>query len=125
LNSIGCSDQCKYSIVTGGDVIAKLTCQEMLFYSLCDFGTGYIIAVMCPLDGMYPPSLLFPWFGWLCPCTAPLVAWWLAGGALFVFPSKPCLLALAYLFPATSWSFKNVLQSFIACRDTLLPSMNA
>jgi hypothetical protein len=31
LNSIGCSDQYKYFVVTGGDVIAKLTCQEFFF----------------------------------------------------------------------------------------------
>jgi hypothetical protein len=52
LNSIGYSDQCKYYVVTRGDVIAKLTCREMLFSSLCDFGIGCIIAVMCPLDGI-------------------------------------------------------------------------
>jgi hypothetical protein len=34
LNSIGCLDQCKYSVVTGDNVIAKLTCREMLFFSL-------------------------------------------------------------------------------------------
>jgi hypothetical protein len=32
LNSMGCSDQCKYSVVTGGDVTARLTCQDMLFF---------------------------------------------------------------------------------------------
>jgi hypothetical protein len=31
LNSIGCSDPCKYSVVTKGDVIARLTSREMLF----------------------------------------------------------------------------------------------
>jgi hypothetical protein len=56
LSSISCSDQCRYSVVTRGDVIARLTCREMLFSSLCDFDTGYIITVMCPLDGIYPPS---------------------------------------------------------------------
>jgi hypothetical protein len=30
LNSIGCSDQCKYSVNIGGNVIARLTCREML-----------------------------------------------------------------------------------------------
>jgi hypothetical protein len=75
LNSIGCSDQCKYYVVTGGDVTAKLTWGDMLFSSLFDFGMGCIIAVMCPLYGIYPPSLPFPWYGWFWPCTAPLFAW--------------------------------------------------
>jgi hypothetical protein len=52
LNSIGCLDQCKYSVDTGGKVIARLTCREMIFYSLFDFGTDCIIALMCPLDGI-------------------------------------------------------------------------
>jgi hypothetical protein len=57
---MGCSDQCRYSVVAGGDVTARLTCRVMLFSSLFDFGAGYIIAVMCPLDGTYPPSLSCP-----------------------------------------------------------------
>jgi hypothetical protein len=57
---MGCSDQCRYSVVAGGDVTAKLTWRFMLFSSLFDFGTGCIIVVMCPLDGMYPPSLSCP-----------------------------------------------------------------
>jgi hypothetical protein len=57
---MGCLDQSKYSVVTGGDATARLTCRDMLFSSLFDFGTGCIIAVMCPLDGIYPPSLSFP-----------------------------------------------------------------
>jgi hypothetical protein len=63
LNSMGCSDQCRYSVVAGGDVTARLTYRVMLFSSLFDFGTGCIIAVMCPLDGTYPPLLSRPWFG--------------------------------------------------------------
>jgi hypothetical protein len=42
-----------------------------------------------------------------------------------VFPSYPCLLASTCLRIAASWSFKNVVQSFIACLDTLFPSTNA
>jgi hypothetical protein len=42
-----------------------------------------------------------------------------------VFPSYPCLFASACLFSAASWSFKNVVQSFIACLDTRFPSRNA
>jgi hypothetical protein len=42
-----------------------------------------------------------------------------------VFPLYPYLFALACLLTATSWSFKNVLQSFIACLDTLFPTTNA
>jgi hypothetical protein len=53
-------DQCKYFVDTGGDVIARLTSREMLFCSLFDFGTRCIIALMCPLDEMYPPSFSFP-----------------------------------------------------------------
>jgi hypothetical protein len=45
-------------------VTARLTWRVMLFSSLFDFGTGCIIAVMCPLDGTYPPLLSCPWFGW-------------------------------------------------------------
>jgi hypothetical protein len=37
-----------------------LTWRDMLFSSLFDFGMGCIIAAMCPLDGIYPPSLSFP-----------------------------------------------------------------
>jgi hypothetical protein len=32
----------------------------MLFSSLFDFGMGCIIIAMCPLDGIYAPSLSFP-----------------------------------------------------------------
>jgi hypothetical protein len=60
LNSMGCSDQCRYSIVAGGEVTARLTWRVILFSSLFDSGTGYIIVVMCPLDGTYPPSLSCP-----------------------------------------------------------------
>jgi hypothetical protein len=42
-----------------------------------------------------------------------------------MFPSYPCLIALACLLIAASWSFKNVFQSFIASLDTLFPSTNA
>jgi hypothetical protein len=42
-----------------------------------------------------------------------------------VFPSYPCHFALACLFSAASCSFKNVVQSFIACLDTRFPSTNA
>jgi hypothetical protein len=34
LNSMGCSDQCRYSVVARGEVIARLTWRVMLF-SLC------------------------------------------------------------------------------------------
>jgi hypothetical protein len=30
-------------VVAGGDVIARLTCLDMLFLSFFDFGTGWII----------------------------------------------------------------------------------
>jgi hypothetical protein len=102
-----------------------LTWRDMLFSSLFDFGMGCIIAVMCPLDGIYPPSLSFPWLGWFWPCAAPLFACWFDEGVLFVLSLQPCLLASACLFPAASYSFRNVLQSFIACMDTLFPSTNA
>jgi hypothetical protein len=42
-----------------------------------------------------------------------------------MFPSYPCILALDCLYPTASCSLMNVLQSFIACRDTLLPSTYA
>jgi hypothetical protein len=41
-----------------------------------------------------------------------------------LLPSNPCHLALVCLFSATSYSFKNVAQSFIACLDTRFPSTN-
>jgi hypothetical protein len=67
LNSIGCSDQCRYFVAAGGDVTARLSYWVMLFSSLFDLGTSCIIAEMCPLDGIYPSSLSCPWFGWFCP----------------------------------------------------------
>jgi hypothetical protein len=66
LNSISYSDQWRYSMFTGGECIIKLTCRDMLFCSLFDFGTGWIIAVMCPFDGIYPLLFWLPWF--CCPC---------------------------------------------------------
>jgi hypothetical protein len=39
----------------------------MLFCSLLDFGMGFIIAAMCPFDGIYPPSFGLPWFAVLVP----------------------------------------------------------
>jgi hypothetical protein len=51
-------------MVAGGDVTARFTCRVILFSSLFDFGTGCIIAVMCRLDGIYPPSLSCLWLGW-------------------------------------------------------------
>jgi hypothetical protein len=51
LNSMGCSDQSKYSVVTGGEVTAKLTWRDMLFflfvrlwyglYHCCDVSFGW------------------------------------------------------------------------------------
>jgi hypothetical protein len=41
-----------------------------------------------------------------------------------VFPLYPCPFALACLLIAASWSFKNIVQSFIACLDTRFPSTN-
>jgi hypothetical protein len=117
------SDQYRYFIVAGGDVTASLTCRVMPFSSLFDFGTGCIIAVMCPLDGTYPPSLSHPWFGCSWSWGAPLFPYWLVG-VLFLFPLYPCLFALACLLIIASWSFKNVVQSFIACLDTCFPSTN-
>jgi hypothetical protein len=35
--------------------MARFTYLDMLFCSFFDFGTGYIIAAMWPLDCMYPP----------------------------------------------------------------------
>jgi hypothetical protein len=64
MNSMGYSNQCKYFVVAGGDVTARFTCRVILFSLLFDFGTGCIIAVMCPLDGIYLPSLSCPWLGW-------------------------------------------------------------
>jgi hypothetical protein len=55
LNSIGCSDQCKYYVYTGGDVIAKLTwtwarvvslpqCVPLMGYSLPRFDyPGFVV----------------------------------------------------------------------------------
>jgi hypothetical protein len=69
---------------------------------LFNFGTGYIIAEMCPLDGTYPLSLSCPRFCWSWPWEAPLFACWLFVGALFVFPLYPCLFPSACLLIAAS-----------------------
>jgi hypothetical protein len=124
LDSMGCSHQCRYSVVAGGEVIARLTCRVILFSSLFDLGTGCIIVVMCPLDGTYPSSSSRPWFDWSWLLGAPLFPCWVIG-ALLVFPSYPCRFASAYLLSAASCNFKNVAQSFIACLDTRFPSTNA
>jgi hypothetical protein len=44
--------------------MARFTCLDMLLCSFLDFGTGWIIAAMWPLDCMYPPlpKLGCPWF---------------------------------------------------------------
>jgi hypothetical protein len=123
LNLIGCSDQCRYSVIAGGEVTARLTCQVILFSSLFALGTGCIIVVMCPLDGTYPSSSSCPWFGWSYPWGAPLFPCWFVGGLLL--PSYPYHLDLICLFNAASCSFKNIVQSFIACMDTRFPSTNA
>jgi hypothetical protein len=44
------SDLLKYSVVAGGDDIAKFTCLDILFYSFLDFGTGWIIADIYTFD---------------------------------------------------------------------------
>jgi hypothetical protein len=46
LNLTVWSDHRRYSVVVGGDDIARFTCLDMLFYSFLDFGTGWIIAEM-------------------------------------------------------------------------------
>jgi hypothetical protein len=40
LNLTGWSDHLKYSVVAGGDDIARFTCLDILFYSFLDFGTA-------------------------------------------------------------------------------------
>jgi hypothetical protein len=40
LNLTGWSDHRKYSVVAGGDDIARFTCLDMLFRSFFDLGTG-------------------------------------------------------------------------------------
>jgi hypothetical protein len=50
MNLTGWSDHLKYSVVAGGDDIAKFTCLDMLFCSFLDFGTGWIIADMYTFD---------------------------------------------------------------------------
>jgi hypothetical protein len=46
LNLIVWSDHRRYSVVVGGDDIARFTCLDILFYSFLDFGTGWIITDM-------------------------------------------------------------------------------
>jgi hypothetical protein len=65
LNPTVWSDHLRYSVVAGGDVMARFTCLDMLRYSFFDFGTGWIIAAMWPFDWIYPPLLWLPVFG--CP----------------------------------------------------------
>jgi hypothetical protein len=50
LNLIGWSDHLKYSIVVGGDDLAKFTYLDILFCSILDFGNGWIIADMYTFD---------------------------------------------------------------------------
>jgi hypothetical protein len=50
LNTTICSDHHMYSMVVGGDDIARFTCLDILFYSFLDFGTGWIIEEMYTLD---------------------------------------------------------------------------
>jgi hypothetical protein len=40
LNLTGWSDHCRYSVVAGGDDIARFTCLDILFHSFFDLGTG-------------------------------------------------------------------------------------
>jgi hypothetical protein len=44
LNLTGWSDHFKYSVVAGGDDIARFTCLDILLCSFLDFGIGWIIA---------------------------------------------------------------------------------
>jgi hypothetical protein len=50
LNLIIWSDHHRYSVVAGGDDIARFTCLDILFCSFLDFGTGWIIADMYTFD---------------------------------------------------------------------------
>jgi hypothetical protein len=60
LNPTVWSDHLRYSIVAGGDVMARFTCLDMLRCSFFDFGTGWIIAAMWFFDWVYPPLLWLP-----------------------------------------------------------------
>jgi hypothetical protein len=65
-----------YSVYAGGDVIARLTCRDMIFYSLLDLGTAGSLQQCALLTGCTLRRS--------CPCTgaAPLARG--GGGALCV-----------------------------------------
>jgi hypothetical protein len=69
--------------VAGGEVIARFTYRDMIFCSFFNLGTGWIIAAMWPLDGMYlspfwVPRFCCPWAG-----APPLVGNGGGGDALY------------------------------------------
>jgi hypothetical protein len=59
LNLTVWSDHRRYSVVAGGDDIARFTCLDILFCSFLDFGTGWIIADMYIFDCGWPVRSVF------------------------------------------------------------------
>jgi hypothetical protein len=100
LNLTGWSDHFRYSVVSGGDVIARLTYLDMLFLSFFDFGTRWIIADIYNFDSSCFVSRCI-WYPWL-----------------MLFPPfrAPWLESMAFC------NLRKVLQSFIWWLDTLFPS---
>jgi hypothetical protein len=103
LNLTGWSDHYRYSVVAGGDDIARFICLDMLFRSFLDFGTGWIIADLYTFDSRCFASRCtwYPWLILFFPCRAP----WFESMAF-------C-------------NLKKVLQSFIWWLETLFPSRYA
>jgi hypothetical protein len=71
----GYSDQCRYSVVTGGDVIARLTCREMLFSSLYNFVMVVSLRWCLLWMGYILPHFRFPDLAYL---VLVLLCWLLA-----------------------------------------------
>jgi hypothetical protein len=103
LNLTGWLDHCRYSVVAGGDDIARFTYLDMLLRSFLDFGTGWIIANIYTFDSRCSAShcTWYPWLIIFFPCRIP----WFESIAL-------C-------------NLKKVLQSFIWWLETLFPSRYA
>jgi hypothetical protein len=79
LNSMGCSNQNKYFVVTGGDVTAKLTWRDMLFFLFIQLWDG--LYHHCDVSfGWDIPSLVVVSLTWLilalrCSVISLLVRW--------------------------------------------------
>jgi hypothetical protein len=84
--------------------MGRFTCLDILFSSFFDFGTGWIIVAMWPLDWMYPPLLWLPKFNYPWVVASPWLGNGVGGGgtSYAIDPGVP-----ACLYPMASYCFKN------------------